>query len=382
VKERPEGTIVFYVSGHGFGHASRVIEVINALIRKRAALRIVVRTSAPRWLFDLTVRGALEYEYVECDTGVVQIDSLRLDEEASIARAIEFMSSFEERVGREAERLKNVDAGLVVADMPPLGVAAGAQAGVPVAALGNFTWDWIYSAYPGSDRLVRMIREAYSEADVALRLPMWGGFEAFERVVDLPFVARRSARDPEDVRRAFSLPHDKRLVLTSFGGHGREGIASVARDMNGYAVLFTTAVPAGQPPSPPGTSVPPMDLRRQAGTEVLFVDERQLYAGGFRYEDLVRAVDVVITKPGYGIIAECLANDTALLYTSRGLFIEYDVLVDAMPQFLRTAFIDHSDLFDGRWRPHLDALLAQPAPGSKPATNGASVAADALLAML
>ena len=42
----------------------------------------------------------------------------------------------------------------------------------------------------------------------------------------------------------------------------------------------------------------------------------------------MRAADVVVTKPGYGIIAECLANDTAIVYTSRGEFAEYDVLVD------------------------------------------------------
>ena len=83
---------------------------------------------------------------------------------------------------------------------------------------------------------------------------------------------------------------------------------------------------------------------------------------GLRYEDLVRAVDVVVSKPGYGIISECVANDTALLYTSRGHFVEYDVLVAAMPRFLRAAFIDHADLFSGDWQPHLDALLAQPAP--------------------
>ena len=53
----------------------------------------------------------------------------------------------------------------------------------------------------------------------------------------------------------------------------------------------------------------------------------RLYAHGLRYEDVVGAVDVVITKPGYGIISECVANDTALLYTSRGHFVEYDVLV-------------------------------------------------------
>jgi hypothetical protein len=39
---------------------------------------------------------------------------------------------------------------------------------------------------------------------------------------------------------------------------------------------------------------------------------------GLRDEGLVAAVDVVVSKPGFGIIAECIANDTVLLYTSRG----------------------------------------------------------------
>ena len=107
-----------------------------------------------------------------------------------------------------------------------------------------------------------------------------------------------------------------------------------------------------------------------------------MYAAGIRYEDLVRAVDVVLTKPGYGIISECVANDTALLYTSRGDFIEYDVFVAEMPRVLRAGFIDHDDLFAGRWAPHLDALLAQPAPPERPAVDGAAVAAERLLSMV
>jgi len=49
---------------------------------------------------------------------------------------------------------------------------------------------------------------------------------------------------------------------------------------------------------------------------------------------------------------------------------------------LRRKFIDHADLFSGNWKPHLDALLAQPDPPVKPETNGAEVAADILLDIL
>ena len=80
--------------------------------------------------------------------------------------------------------------------------------------------------------------------------------------------------------------------------------------------------------------------RDQAGAGLLYISEQQLYDNGLRYEDLVRAADVVVTKPGYGIISEAIANDAALLYTSRGHFVEYDVLVREMPRYLRAEFIE------------------------------------------
>ena len=114
-----------------------------------------------------------------------------------------------------------------------------------------------------------------------------------------------------------------------------------------------------------------------AGYHVLWpgdVDEAAMYDAGYRYEDLVRAVDVVVTKPGYGIISECIANDTALLYTSRGDFREYPVLVEAMPKYLRCAYIEQDELLSGNWQPHLDRLLAQAVSRQslKPATQMAA----------
>ena len=105
-------------------------------------------------------------------------------------------------------------------------------------------------------------------------------------------------------------------------------------------------------------------------------------ARDFDYPDLVRAADVVVTKPGYGIISECIANDTAILYTSRGHFPEYDVLVREMPKYLRAEFISQENLLAGRWGPSLDKVLASPAPPIKPAINGADVAAEIILQAL
>jgi L-arabinokinase len=110
------------------------------------------------------------------------------------------------------------------------------------------------------------------------------------------------------------------------------------------------------------------------------VDEGQLYAQGWRYEDLVAAADAVVTKPGYGIISECIANKTAMLYTSRGHFIEYDVLVRDMPRYLNCEFISQEDLHAGRWAQPLRALLERTdLPRERLDIDGASVVAKRIL---
>ena len=347
-------SIVFYVSGHGFGHASRAIEVANALVERRPDLRIIIRSSVAPWLVARTAKPGIELSAAQVDTGVIQIDSLTLDARGSIALAQTFMSAIDERVDTEVAFLNASEASVTVSDLPALGIASGIAAGLPAIALGNFTWDWIYEHYTGGAAVARQIGDIYSRTTQALRLPMWGGFATMKQIVDLPFVARQSERDPDEVRDALGIPRDRRVALASFGGYGLADLdVEALHGIPGYHVLL------------PG-----------------MIDEDAMYARGYRYEDLVRAVDVVVTKPGYGIISECLANHTALLYTSRGDFREYPVLVEAMPKFLRCAFIDHDDLFAGRWQPHLDAVLEQPEPPTRPAVNGAGVAADILLTLI
>ena len=136
-----------------------------------------------------------------------------------------------------------------------------------------------------------------------------------------------------------------------------------------YTIVTTANIPLGRR----------KELEERKGAFIT-LDEQAIYDAGVRYEDLVGAAEAVVTKPGYGIISECIANDTAILHTPRGHFPEYDVLVREMPKYLRQASIDHEALNAGKWDAHLDKLLAQPKPkAKKPETNGAEVAAEILL---
>jgi len=367
-------SVFFYVSGHGFGHASRDIEAINALVtRLRSSGHshdVVIRTSAAQWLFDRTVRGAFTYLAGPSDTGIVQIDSLQLDARETIAQAAAFYRRLPRLVEQEVEILRAHDARLVVADAPPLACAAARAAGVPAVVLSNFTWDWIYEGYVeelgSAPDLIPMIRDAYRGAAEAWRLPLHGGFATFDRIRDVPFIARHAAHERAAVRERLSLPSDRRLALSSFGGYGVNDFDPYTLDcLDEWTVIITGR---GETPPLPGGAC--------------FLDEHRIYESGLRYEDLVAAVDAVVTKPGFGIVAECLANNTAMLYTSRGRFVEYDVMVAEMPRFLRCEFVPQDDMLGGRWRDALTRLMRQPEPPEHPRTDGAEIVADMICASL
>ena len=365
-------TAVFYVSGHGFGHAIRQIEIINALTAIRPTLRVVIRTSAPRPLFDRSLTRPFSVGHGEADTGVVQIDSLRVDAAASIARAWDFHRTLDARANAEGRFLERHDATLVAGDIPPLAFAAAAGSGVPAVAISNFTWDWIYEHYPeqvaAAPDLLPVVRNAYATADLAWRLPMAGGFASFPRIVDVPLVARHARRPPTETRQALGLPTGP-LVLVSFGRYGLGDVDwGRVTQQGAFGVVVThDSVDTG-----------PTVAKTHRHGALFDVDVGSMVDQGFRYQDLVAAVDVVISKPGYGIIAECAANDTALVYTDRGDFAEYAVLVEGMPQLVRCAYIEQHDLFAGRWAPVVRQVLDQPPVAERPATDGAQVVARGL----
>ena len=88
-----------------------------------------------------------------------------------------------------------------------------------------------------------------------------------------------------------------------------------------------------------------------------------------------------MTKPGYGIVAECIANRTAIIYTPRGRFAEYPCLTAGIEAHLAHAIISNDDLHAGRWRSPVETALAhpgRPVGGPRVRVDGAAVAADIL----
>jgi L-arabinokinase len=355
-----------YVSGHGYGHATRTAQVLRVVRERAPRLLIEVSTSAPGFLFEAAVAPPLRLRALECDPGVAQRDALEIDEAATVRRCLAFRERAARLVAAEAAHLRARGARAVLGDIPPLAFAAAAEAGVPSLALANFSWDWIYRHLSARHAaLVGAAAEAaadYARAGRLLRLPFAGDLSAFASVEDIPLVARRPETSRPEARRRLGLDGGRPTILLSFGGVGLPGLEARAfADLAEYQLLLTGA---------PGLGEAPPNLRR--------LDGAALSGAGLGYCDLVAAADVVVSKPGYGIVSDCIGARTPLVYTDRGDFPEYPILVREMPRHLAVRHVGNEDLRRGRLREAVEDVRTRPMPEA-PDLGGAERAADRVL---
>jgi hypothetical protein len=352
-------SILYYITGHGYGHAVRSSQVIGSLKKTSPDLKIHVRTTAPEWLF--LNRAFLSRQAI--DVGIVQKDSLEMDLAGTLRACQSLHNSVPRFIEQETNFVKEHKIRLILADIPPLCFEIAMRASVDSVAIANFTWSEIYSAYiknyPGFKPLIEEMEAFHRNATLALTLPYSSGMDVFPRQEPIPWVARISALTKEEARKAFRLPQSATLVLLSFGGLGLERFPwSYLKQMSEFFFVTT------------GKS-------NQEINNVRFLPEAQR-----KYEDLVRAVDVVVTKPGYGIVVDIISHQVRVLYTDRGEFAEYPHLVQALDECATAEFIPQDQLLSGNLAPYLTRLLSKKESWPAVPLDGAEMATAKILGLI
>lgn len=352
-------SILYYITGHGYGHAVRSSQVIRSLKDARPDLEIHVRTTAPQWLFPATAR----YSRQSIDIGIVQRDSLEMDLDATLQACRSVHDNAPRTIEEELVFVRAHDVRLIVGDVPPLCFEIAARASIPSVALANFPWSFIYRSYaheyPGFGPLIERMEEHCAEATLALELPYPCDMNVFPRREPIPWITRISGLQRDEAREIYSLPRSATVVLLSFGGLGLERLPwHKFKQMPDY--LFVTTA-----------------RERKLDGNVVMLSDPQL-----NYENLVRAVDVVVSKIGYGVVADAIAQRVPMLYTDRGEFPEYPRLVQALDDCATAKFIPQMDLLSGNLEPHLMRILEKTPNWPVVELNGAQVAAEKILALM
>jgi hypothetical protein len=364
VNHNKKYSIAYYITAHGYGHGGRSCDIIRAINRLCPQVTIHVVTGLPQsFLWDHIGSRKNPIRNKSFDAGMVQLDSIRVDVAASLDRAEAVYSCYDSLIEEEAAFLKGNAIDAVVCDIPAIPLDAAFRQGIPRIAIGNFSWDWIYSEFVGLDnrwqRVVDGFRDSYAKTDLLLRLPFYGDMSIFPNIEDIPLVASPGKNSRDKIARTTGCSRDAKWILLSFTtlDWNEDALAKV-EGISGYE-FFT---------------VRPLAWERKN----IHALDRELVA----FPDVVASMDAVISKPGFGILSDCMVNKKPLIYAERENFLEYPILEAAVQKYLRHVHILTEHLYRGDLQESLDQVGKGPEPQFYLEQGGDCIAVERIVSFL
>jgi len=335
-----------YVSNHGYGHARRMAALAEEFIK--FGIFVYIRSARPDFLFDNLEPAYYHKDDVICDVGVIHGDNLAVDLSATRSALFGLMSERLGIVEKEVEFLRNEKIDLILADIPWLAVEAGTYSNIPVFAISNFDWLYIYRHLFASDKsinpLLNTIFGLYQRVDHAFRLPFstpvsMGSFIKSEKVGLLAACKSKHF----NVREKYGLGKETLLLTCSFGGEGdmEFNLQNLCASFPGF--VLTTKKTDGIP-------------------NHIQMDQES------DFSDLIRESDVLLTKPGYSSFAEALQFCTYIMYQRRKGYPEDEILVRGLLRYPHKYELDDLDISKTRWQRIFQKMIL-PKPGDKCITN-------------
>ena len=212
------------ISGHGFGHGSRVASVLSALHRMEPSWRIVLSTPLPARFLDLAFEEIpFEHRPLRWDVGVIQADALGADPEATLAALQVLEDLLPRQIEEERAWLSEQPEPIVVfADVPPDAARLAKALAARLIWMGNFGWDAIYRPMGGAfSALAERALGLYRQGTALIRCPLAMEMDWGLPSHDVGLTAGRPRLDPAAVRERLDLRAvPERTVLMGFGGLG------------------------------------------------------------------------------------------------------------------------------------------------------------------
>lgn len=352
-------SIAYYITGHGLGHATRSLLILECLLSRGLHVHIISTIKSTFFEFHLASLGSFTAHERCLDSGAIQEHSLKVDAVTTLRKYLnEVHGRRDVMVAQEAEFLTTNAVDFVFVDATPIACAAAKLAGCKSLLITNFTWDFIYREMLGYEdssefsadekaQLQQMVEDCsadYNHADAYVQLPgkcaLPNHFTGDKLIDTAPLVARRAKLSSSEVRRAYGVPDAAtKVLLVGFGGHDTNWTLKDSSLPDGWVAWVLGAKESDLPATGKFSAIP-----------------FECYV-----PDLIAAADVVLGKLGYGTVSECLTHHTPLVYVPRSNWPEEAPLREYL-QSREGGLVMPVDAFvAGDWGAYLHAALTLPA---------------------
>jgi hypothetical protein len=357
------------ISAHGFGHLAQTAPVLNRLAELLPELHITLRSGLPLEKLRQRIRSPFQHIATASDFGYLMVDALNIDLPATAAAYRNASADFSTRSAEDAALLKRLHADAVFANVSYVPLAGAAQAGIPAVAMCSLNWADLFAHYFGKEPWAPPIHAsmlaAYRSADF-LRTTPGMPMPALDKCFEIGSIAQPGHARGSELRKKI--------------GAGE----TATDDRVGATTRVVLVALGGIPTHLPVESWPVLRNTHWLVPQAWHVQRADMHAFeplGWEFADLLRSVDAIVTKPGYGTFTEAVCNGTAVLYQRRDDWPEQDCLIEWLHKHARHAEVTATELMTGNLGAALDACLQTALPPA-PTFDGSEAAARHLVRIL
>ena len=270
--------ILYYVTDHGLGHASRTVAIIREL--KKEKIEIIIRSNDPFGFFKKSLPGI---KIISGQTDFHPVMSKKngmiFNESKTRTNLSNWISQMPALIRKESTIIKKIKPHIIISDISFMPILASSKNKIKSLLVSSFVWN---ESLKIPNNMRYYIKNSYKNADIILRLSL-GTPVNFQNVHKMGVVARHSTLSRKQIRKKLGIKYNEKLVLVSLSGKEK------------------------------------IQLKHSENIKILDVSDystikknntKNLIEG----QNLITAADLVICKCGYGFVSECLTSKTKFLY--------------------------------------------------------------------
>lgn len=291
---------IWYVSCHGFGHITRCMAQIERKLDSDKSYSSIiicgknqinfVKLYLKEFLNRVILREALT------DIGLInKVNCLEVHKEKLEYELREFIKSWDDLVKEELKFLKNYKIGEIFCDISPIGILVSKKLNKKVNLISNFTWYQQYKYLELDNYIIEKYLELDRMIDNLYIYPLNLDFSYINpKIIKMDFICRKiSSKKIQDIKEKYG----KSIFISC----GKSAQLEKITIKNFEGTVFTTSG---------------IDVENKDGVVVelpLDILDTQNYIG---------ASEFVISKAGWGTVAECMCNKTRMVLLERDGVLE------------------------------------------------------------
>lgn len=287
--------IAFYVSNHGYGHATRTVRFAQKFLLLYKDIQFMIISGQPQ--VDV-MRGMLPensqiaYRIMDkLDVGILIDDHGLYDRKKTKTEVQKWIDSWDSLAKDEADKLSQDNISMIFTDISPIGAITGAKLGIKTIGISNFTWVEQFEGILDAEYL-KKLKNAYNTISLLLRyrlsMPMkWLTVPSME-LSDFWVIPESNEENIKKIKEKYG---DKKIIFIGFGGMYENQTPIDVSDIDANFILGAKANVIAKNP-----------IRLNA------IDD---------YYDYMSASELIISKAGWGIINEAISAQVPVFLIKR-----------------------------------------------------------------